>query len=107
MFLMKDVKSTYFVRKARDLDEVRQITKYDKRNDNCAYYTVVEELRVEGVRFNQISRNLLMQVIPEIAGKGGYLKNVIQAVRIINQDTGESFLVDPQGYSYARYVAIE
>ena len=92
-----------FVRKAINLKEVKEETNWVQQNEP---FVVVEELKLENKRFQQIANNL-MKDVAEISGKGGTINGVVQAIRIVNQETGESFLVNPEGYSYPRYVAIE
>jgi len=92
-----------FVRKAINLKEVKEETNWVQQNEP---FVVVEELKLENKRFQQIANNL-MKDVAEISGKGGTINGVVQAIRIVNRETGESFLVNPEGYSYPRYVAIE
>jgi len=92
-----------FIRKAINLKEVKEETDWVQQNEP---FVVVEELKLENKRFQQIANNL-MKDVAEISGKGGTINGVVQAIRIVNQETGKSFLVNPEGYSYPRYVAIE
>lgn len=94
-----------FIRKAINLKEVEEETDRAQQNE-YEPFVVVEELKLENKRFQQIANNL-MKDVPEISGKGGTINGVVQAIRIVNQETGKSFLVNPEGYSYPRYVAIE
>jgi len=92
-----------FVRKALNLKEVACAT-YE---GIAQPFTVVEELVVSDERFCKITNNL-MATIPEFAEKckGGTRNGVVQAVKVINEKTGAFFLTNPEGYPYARYVAI-
>ena len=92
-----------FIRKAINLKEVKEETDLVQQNEP---FVVVEELKLENKRFQQIANNL-MKDAAEISGKGGRINGVVQAIRIVNRETGKSFLVNPEGYSYPRYVAIE
>lgn len=97
------MKKALFVRKALNLKEVAETTRgsVDKRES----FIVAEIVWVTDKRFRQIATGL-MKDIPEIDGKGGARGGVVQAIQITNQDTGEFFLVNPEGYSYARYTAL-
>ena len=94
-----------FVRKAVNLKEVREATRGG--GESKMRFIIAEEIHVPDERFRYIS-NHLSEDTPEIAGgKGGTINNVIQAIRIVNEDTGESFLANPEGYSYIRYAALD
>ncbi len=96
------MKKAQFARKALNLQEVAGQGQFERPQP----YEVAEELVISNERYNQISNNLLKDV-PEFAGKGGSKNGVVQAVQVRNEMTGDTFLVNPEGYSYARYVAIQ
>jgi len=100
------MKKAQFIRKALNLQEVEAVTK--RKGEVAQPFKIVEELQVSDVRYQQITNNL-MQDIEELEGqrKGGTKNGVVQAIRIRNQETEESFLADPEGYTYLRYAAVD
>ena len=123
-----EIKKSYFVRKASNVNEVMkgEFADYDR-------YAISEEIKMDITEFNEFSQNLLSDS-PHLEGKGGtytttepegcddvenfyelteqqrqqWLKGAYRkCVKVSCEASTFSLIIDPQGYNYGRYVAIE
>lgn len=98
-----------FGRKVLDIRELKELTSEAKRKNTLGTeYYIDKEVRLTDEEFNKFANNFLADqewISKEDGGSNnqGYLK----CIRVINIHTGEKILVDSEGYTYARYVAIE
>lgn len=92
-----------FTRKAKNLTEAKSQL---ERVSGSEKYEVVKERVLTDLQFEALSNNLLIiDMFTDF--KGGIVDGVRQVIRIVNNKTGEDFVVDPQGYSYCRVVGLE
>ncbi|MDA1509602.1 hypothetical protein ORN01_25325 [Bacillus cereus] len=123
-----EIKKSYFVRKASNVNEVQkgEFADYDR-------YAISEEIKMDIVEFNEFSQNLLSDR-KCLEGKGGTytttepegcedVENFFEltpaqqdqwrkgayrkCIKVTCEASTFSLIVDPQGYNYARYTAIE
>ena len=99
-----------FVRKASNLDELREIT-WEAVQDECegTPYEVTREVLMSDAAFREFAEDLLKDqpwIIHETDG-GTNQHGEIRCIRVTNRDTGEKILVNSEGYTYPRYTALE
>ena len=98
-----------FGRKVSNLAELKEITKEAiKQGQQGQTYIVTKEVELEDKDFHNFASDFFNDQ-PWITGEdGGVNQNrVARCIRVINNDTGETVLVNSEGYSYPRYTAIE
>ena len=89
-----------FGRKIPNLEELKEASARARRQGKKGErYTVTQEVKLTDAAFNDFAADLL-QDQPWINPKA-------DCIRVINQETGEKVLIDPQGYQYPRYTALE
>ena len=98
-----------FVRKASDLEVVREVTEElkSKGYDGTAY-RVTREVELSDEDFIKLTTDLLddQDIIQKDEG-GMNDEGEVLCIRVINKESGKRILIDPQGYEYPRYTAIE
>lgn len=98
-----------FGRKVKDLKELKEITKQAKSDGvKGSEYTVVKEIKMNDSEFKVFATNFLKDQdwISKEDGGVDSEKGLI-CIRVTNIETGEKVLVDSEGYTYPRYVALE
>ncbi len=98
-----------FGRKVCDIEELRKLTrKAVEEGYKGQDYIVTREVILEDKAFRDFTNDFLEDQpwITKYDG-GANEKGEISCIRVINKDTGEKVLVNNEGYSYGRYIAIE
>ncbi len=98
-----------FVRKASDLEVVKEVTKDLKQKGyEGAKYQVTREIKLSDKEFRTLTADLLEDQSFIQKDEGGINdEGEVLCIRVINKDNGERILIDPQGYEYPRYTALE
>lgn len=103
------MKIALFGRKVKDLKELKELTKLAKKDGaRGSEYTVAKEIEMNDNEFKAFADNFLRDQdwISKEDGGVDSEKGLI-CIRVTNIETGEKVLVDSEGYTYPRYVAIE
>jgi hypothetical protein len=76
---------------------------------NKSSYVVVNTKELNSSEFEEFSNNLLKDYnwLEELYITEGIDSSVFRCIEVINVDNNESILVDPSGYTYARYAALK
>ena len=76
---------------------------------NKSSYTIVNTKELNSSEFEEFSNNLLKDYswLEELYTTEGIDSSVFRCIEVINVDNNESILVDPSGYTYARYAALK
>lgn len=98
-----------FVRKATSLEVVKEVTEELKEKGyEGANYQVTRKVELSNEDFRQLTNDLLQDQAFIQKDEGGMNEvGEVLCIRVINKETGERMLIDPQGYEYPRYIAIE
>lgn len=89
-----------FGRKIPDLEELKSLTKQAvKEGKKGKAYTINREVELTDKEFQKFADNFLRDQ--------PWIKKGDTCIRVKNINTGETVLVDPQGYDYPRYVSLE
>ena len=98
-----------FVRKATSLEVVKEVTEELKEKGYLGVeYQVTREVKLSDEDFRKLNIELLddQDFIQKDEGGMNEVGEVL-CIRVINKENGERILIDPQGYEYPRYTAIE
>ena len=98
-----------FGRKFYSIKELKEATEEAKEDGVIGSdYTVVREVELGDIEFQNFTSNFLEDQ-PWIKKSDGGIneKGELRCIRVINKDTGEKILTNPEGYEYPRYTAIE
>ncbi|MEQ2464740.1 DUF6329 domain-containing protein [Niallia hominis] len=98
-----------FGRKVSNLAELKEITESAiKQGQRGQTYIVTKEVELEDKDFYNFTNDLFNDQ-PWITREDGGVNTNREArcIRVINKETGETVLVNSEGYSYPRYTAIE
>lgn len=98
-----------FGRKFYDIEELREATEAAKRKGVLGLdYTVIREVKLTDVEFKKFASDFLADQPWIEKDDGGHNeKGEIRCIRVINLETGEKILTNPEGYEFPRYTAIE
>lgn len=98
-----------FVRKATSLEVVKEVTEELKEKGyEGAKYQVTREVELSNEDFRNLTSDLLDDQDLIQKDEGGINdEGDVLCIRVINKESGERILIDPQGYEYSRYTAIE
>lgn len=89
-----------FGRKVSDLSKLKILTELALSDGQSAKPVLVnKEVDLENEAFQLFSSNFLQNQ--------PWIEQVDTCIRVKNIETGETVLVDPQGYEYPRYVSLE
>lgn len=89
-----------FGRKISNLAELKNLTAQAIREGKKGKaYTINKEVDLENKDFQNFSANFLRDQ--------PWIEKEDTCIRVKNKETGETVLVDPQGYEYPRYVSLE
>lgn len=96
-----------FGRKIANLKELKELTQEAGGRTGSAYQ-VTREVELKDGDFRRFAADFLADQ-PWISGEDGGINQAGErrCLRVSNQATGETVLVNSEGYSYARYVALE
>lgn len=87
-------------RKMRNLDELKEATQMAiRQGQKGSTYQVTHDVSLTEEAFERFASDFLADQVwidPEAA-----------CIRVTNEGTGEKVLIDPQGYTYPRYTALE
>lgn len=98
-----------FERKVSNLAELKEITEEAiKQGQRGQTYIVTKVVELEDSDFHNFANNFFNDQ-PWITREDGGVNTNREArcIRVINKETGETVLVNSEGYSYPRYTAIE
>jgi len=94
------VAKALFGRKISDLEELKRLTELAFREGKKGKdYTINKEVELEASDFQKFASNFLRDQ--------PWIDKEDTCIRVKNKETGETVLVDPQGYDYPRYVSLE
>ena len=98
-----------FERKAPDLTALEAATAEAKMEGSIGVpYEVIRTVELSDKGFRDFARDLLSDQPWIEADDGGYNReHEIRCIRVLNRETGETVLVNPEGYHYPRYTALE
>jgi len=99
----------YFCRKRGDIEELRDATFSAKVNKyEPSPYEVIREVYLDHRAFRNFADDFF-DIQPWIQDRDGGMnkQGEVRCIRVINTETGEKVLVNPEGYDYPRYTAIE
>ncbi len=98
--LKKSEAKAIFGRKISNLQELKDLTSQALREGNKGNtYTISKEVALEDQAFKSFTSNFLLDQ--------PWIDKEDTCIRVKNKKTGETVLVDPQGYEYPRYVSLE
>lgn len=98
-----------FGRKFYNIEDLRYATKRaNKSKTNGTSYIATKEVELESKDYKGLTDDLLEDQTWIEDFDGGYTeKGEVKCIRVINKDTGEKLLINPEGYTYPRYTALE
>jgi len=98
-----------FGRKFYDIEELREATEEAKRKVTVSSdYTIIREVKLTDAQFKKFTSDFLEDQTWIEKGDGGHNeKGELRCIRVINLETGEKILTNPEGYEFPRYTAIE
>lgn len=89
-----------FGRKIPTLDELKELTDQALKEGKVGRnVTVDEEVLLSDKDFKSFAADLLADQ--------QWINKEATCIRVINEDTKETVLIDPQGYQYPRYTSLE
>lgn len=105
----EDMMKAIFVRKASSLEVVKDvIEELKEKGYEGANYQVTREVELCNEDFRKLANDLLEDQAFIQKDEGGLNdEGEVLCIRVINKESGERILIDPQGYEYPRYTAIE
>jgi hypothetical protein len=90
----------YFGRKIASLEDLKELTARALAEGKTGEsYTVTSEVELSEAEFRKFAEDFFQDqpwIDPEAS-----------CIRVTNVETGEKVLIDPQGYTYPRYTALE
>ena len=98
-----------FGRKVSNLAELKEITEEaTKQGQRGQSYIVTKEVELEDEDFHNFANDFFNDQ-PWITREDGGVNTNREArcIRVINKESGETVLLNSEGYSYPRYTAIE
>lgn len=89
-----------FGRKISNIGELKHLTEQAIREGKKGkVYTINKEVELEDKDFKKFAADFLRDQ--------PWIEKEDTCIRVKNKETGETVLVDPQGYEYPRYVSLE
>jgi hypothetical protein len=89
-----------FGRKIANLEDLKELTARALDEGKIGRsYTVTNEVVLNEIEFRKFAEDFFADQ--------PWIEPEASCIRVINQDTGEKVLIDPQGYTYPRYTALE
>lgn len=98
-----------FGRKVLNLKELRELTNLAKEDGFIGTeYEVTKEIELSNEAFEEFANDFCKDQPWITEEDGGSTKNgAFKCIKVKNMKTKESILVNPEGYTYPRYTAIE
>ena len=98
-----------FRRKLSNLEELKWETKRAIENGEAGnIYKISREIMLSNMNYNKLISNFFVDQTWIKKDDGGSTPiGEIKCIRVINKDTNEKLLINPEGYSYPRYTALE
>lgn len=100
---------THFVRKLNNLEQLKELTELILEEEETKdSYKIIKEIKLNATDFKAFSEDFFKDwdwLTSEDGGRGRDGK--IRCTRVSNSETGEAVLVNNEGFSYARYTALE
>ena len=98
-----------FGRKFYNFKELKEATEEAKEDGVIGSdYTVIRVVELSDLEFKKFTSNFLEdQPWIKKSDGGTNEKGELQCIRVINKETGEKILTNPEGYEFPRYTAIE
>lgn len=98
-----------FGRKVLKLKELKELTKEAQRDGlKGTAYEVIKEIELSDEEFKEFAKDFCKdQPWITIEDGGCNEKGELRCIRVKNRKTKKIILVDPEGYDYPRYTAIE
>lgn len=98
-----------FGRKITNLEELKDLTEQAKADGaRGSKYTVTKEKTLSDAEFQDFAKDFFQDhdwITSEDGGPDEQGGN--RCIRVINAETGETVLVNNEGFTYARYTALE
>lgn len=89
-----------FGRKVSDLEELKYLTEQAlKEGKKGKAYSINKEVELKDDEYRKFTSNFLEDQ--------PWIEKEDTCIRVRNKETGETVLVNPQGYEYPRYVSLE
>ena len=98
-----------FGRKVKDLQELKEFTETAIRQGQEGQpYTVTRTVILRDDDFKSFAEDFLKDQ-PWIRPEDGGISEdrEIRCIKVVNKDTGEKVLINPEGYNYPRYTGLE
>jgi len=88
---------------------VREVTEELKsKGHEGTAYRVIREVELSNKEYKKLTNDLLQDQAFINKDEGGINDaGEVLCIRVINKESGERILIDPQGYEYPRYTALE
>ena len=98
-----------FFRKLNTLEELKALTERAERAGKGRWpYVVSKEVFLKEDVFQALVSDFFAEQDWLTKEEGGIDKDgKVRCVRVVNVDNGERFLINNEGYSYARYTSLE
>lgn len=98
-----------FGRKVSGLEELKEITNVARRRGQKGQtYTITREVILEEKEFRAFSQDFFKDQPWITKGDGGMNEaGEVRCIRVVNRVTGETVLVNTEGYEYPRYTGLE
>lgn len=99
----------HFARKLNNLEQLKELTKLDLGDEETKdSYKIIKEIKLNPAEFKAFSADFFKDwdwLTSEDGGRGPDGK--LRCTKVINSETSEAVLVNNEGFSYARYTALE
>lgn len=97
---MKNEVKVLFARKIPTLEELKELTEQALREGKVGRtITVDEEVTLTDKAFQSFASDMLADQL--------WINPRANCINVINKETGERVIIDPQGYRYGRYTSLE
>ena len=98
----------HFARKLNTIEELKDFTeKASGETRGGDPYTITKEISLSPEEFKAFSEDFFADQTWLTSEDGGPSKEGLRCTRVSNSETGEAVLVNNEGFSYARYTALE
>lgn len=98
----------HFVRKLNNLEQLKELTELTLGEEETKdSYKIIKEIKLNPAEFRAFSEDFFKDWDWLTSEDGGPSKEGLRCTRVTNSETGEAVLVNNEGYSYARYTALE
>lgn len=98
-----------FRRKLSNFEELKEETERAIENgDSGNIYKITREIKLSNENYIKLISNFFVDQTWIKKNEGGSTPiGEFKCIRVINKDTNEKLLINPEGYSYPRYTALE